>query len=161
ELQHQLTEIQDLRWSADSQKLAFRARSMHQFYEIFVLQTASMSLSQVSDFMHVQIAPAWSPDAQSLIFSGGLAALPRLYRAWPFSDDTPQLLAADHALTGPLIWWPDGSRIFCVSATDNQTVYALDLATQTLEPWPELSGFEITAHAFSANGQQLVFAAAG
>jgi len=157
---HQLSEIRDLSWSPDSQKLVFRARSIHQLNELYILQADGSQLQQATSFRHVSQPSAWSPDGQKLAFIGAASGQDRLFSVSLNALATPDLLS-EQSLSGPLIWWPDGTQLLCYSDSTATEAYLLNLSNGVLTPLPILSGLLISAYQFSPDAQQLVFSASG
>ncbi len=78
--------------------------------EIFVLDTASGSLTQVTANTTDDRQPAWSPDGALIAFSGGTAMGRHIFVADPTGANVRELTAGIRTDTLPL-WMPDGERI--------------------------------------------------
>ncbi|HEU4720456.1 MAG TPA: protein kinase [Gemmatimonadaceae bacterium] len=82
-----------------------------------VAEAPSLRLSQLTSSEGVEQFPAWSPDGASVVYSGEVGGIRKLFVKTVGSADAQQLTAGDHDDIQPT-WSADGARVLFVRAKD-------------------------------------------
>jgi Tol biopolymer transport system component len=109
----------------------------------------------VTDSLNLQGAPAWAPDAQSIVSAADDRGVPHLFRI-PIDGRSSTVFVQEYS-TDPA-WTPDG-RFLVYSGADIGTTFAVKAVTSEARPHP-LPSFNLTRGArhlaFLPGGESLV-----
>ncbi|GAB4474393.1 MAG: hypothetical protein Kow00124_14340 [Anaerolineae bacterium] len=128
--------------------------------EIFVLDTASGSLTQVTANTTDDRQPAWSPDGALIAFSGSTGMGRHIFVTDPAGTDVQELTAGIRTDTLPL-WMPDGERI-SFFYDDGQRSYISSVTTDGEEQLIiQLPRSELVPFAWSPDAAALTYLGLG
>jgi Tol biopolymer transport system component len=143
--------------SPDGTSIAFTTRTKPE--DIFVVQADGTGLRQLTNDVHQDRVPRWSPDGKRIAVFSDRSGKSQI---WTINADGSGLQQRTDVAAGCWlpIWAPDGSRLFCMGLDGNG--YIVDSA----RPWSEQSpqvvslpvegGARLLPHSWSADGQRLV-----
>jgi Tol biopolymer transport system component len=140
--------------SPDGRYVAFSV-SRHGRTLLYVMAADGTNARVVTDSLNLQGAPAWAPDAQSIVSAADDRGVPHLFRI-PIDGRSSTVLVQEYS-TDPA-WTPDG-RFLVYSGADIGTTFAVKAVTSEARPHP-LPSFNLTRGArhlaFLSGGESLV-----
>jgi hypothetical protein len=107
---HTLSDARDFAWSSDSSKIAFRAKTAANIYDLFIVNSDGSHLKQLTQYFDAVDTPAWSPNSQTLAFLSASEGLNKLYLVAADGLSTPTKIV-NGSSASPIMWWPDGAKI--------------------------------------------------
>ncbi|MGB0353188.1 Tol-Pal system beta propeller repeat protein TolB [Roseobacter sp. HKCCD5988] len=115
------------------------------------------NVQYLTDSTAIVLAPRFSPDGRSLLYTSYESGTPRIYQMDIASVTHRPLADLPGTMTFAPRYSPDGQRVvFSVERGGNSDIYVLDLVTGTQTRLTEAPSIE-TAPSFSPDGRQVVF----
>lgn len=122
-------------WSPDGQKIIFQAYGVTGDYDIYLGQRTGPEwtdwggLRNLTQFDGADTDARWSPDGESIIFSGrrGADVNARLYTMSPSGGNLKRVSSDTPSADRSPAWSPDGTRlVFTSSRGEGEGVYVMD-----------------------------------
>jgi Tol biopolymer transport system component len=120
--------------SADGSRIAFAVVQNGQTL-LRVMQVDGTNNRIVADSLHLEGAPAWAPDGQSITAAANIHGVPQLFSV-PLDGRTPAALVREYSVDPT--WAPDGSFVL-YSGPDVGTTFSVKAVASTAAPHPLLS----------------------
>ncbi len=148
------------RWSPDGKRIVFQHIKRTQF-DIASVDTATKSLTKVTDDLSIDINPAWSADGGWIYFSSYRSGGMNIWRvpADGKPSASPQQLTTGAGQDVELAVAPSGGRIAYAVLRQNADLWSLPISTAALgEPRPLISTTrEDSRGEWSADGKWIAF----
>src|SRR5258705_6430496 len=133
----------DPQWSPDGTRVAFVSNRTGKEFEgdrnddVWIIPAAGGPLTRISDHEENDNNPRWSPDGQTIAFTGELHDRdhPKIWLA-PAKGGTTSILAADDLdlIPGGLEWSDDGKSLYFESGVKGEfQLFRVDLARKSVE----------------------------
>ena len=137
-------------------KVAFASRRGGRAKEIFAMSVDGFDVNSVTSNKTINLAPSWSPDASTLLFTSFMDGNASLYRSGAGPGSARKLSTARGLNLGGR-WSPDGRTIaISIERGGNSDLYLLDSEGKVLKQLT--SGPEIdVSPSWSPDGSQLAF----
>jgi len=143
--------IQSPAWSSDGQKVAFTGLSFEGYKDIYIFDTSTEELTQLTDDPYDDNDPSWSPDGNFIVFSSDRT---ELGKKWSYNlfllnvnDGNVAYLTYGKQKDAAPVFSPDGKHIAFTSDRDlSLNLYLLEL-DGALNPKKE---YKITSFANAA-----------
>ncbi len=139
-----------------STKIAY-ARGARGSKEIYVMDYDGAGPARLTFGDSINLSPAWSPDARSVVFTSYMNGYPDLYRLFVFEQRPLQTLAAFPGINSSPAWSPDGKSVALTLTKDgNPEIYVLNLGTGGFRRLTNHWGID-TEPSWSPTGRELAF----
>lgn len=120
-------------WSPSGKLILFLAQK-RTLWHIFVMDTRSHRLRQLTHSRTSEADPAWSPDGRRIAFARQVHGRWQLFVMTREGTDLQRLPTGKGSVTQPT-WAPDGRRIaYVVQRGDSTAIWVLDLRTRKAHP---------------------------
>jgi hypothetical protein len=127
-----LVGIQSPAWSSDGQKIAFTGLSFNGYKDIYIFDTITEELTQLTDDSYDDNDPSWSPDGNFIVFSSDRT---ELGKEWAYNlfllnvnDGNVAYLTYGKQKDAAPVFSPDGKHIAFTSDRDlSLNLYLLEL----------------------------------
>jgi len=137
-------------------KIAFASRRSGRAKEIYAMSVDGFDIAQVTSNRTINLAPSWSPDVMSLLFTSFMDGNASLYRSG-IGGGSQQKLSQVHGLNLGGRYSPDGRAIaISIERGGNSDLYLLDPSgkvMQQLTKGPEID----VSPSWSPDGRQIAF----
>ncbi len=136
--------------SPDGQWLAFRSGGKQE--DIFLARPNGTGLRQLTDDVHRDRMPRWSPDAREIAFFSNRSGRSEIWSIRPDGSGLRQLTASGCLYP---VWSPDGRRLVCTPETGPPVL--VGRSNQTPEPLPKWADPNVSFRpwSWSADGRKL------
>jgi TolB protein len=140
--------------SPDGQWLAFATWGKRE--DLYVIRTTGGGMRQLTDDVHMNRGPQWSPDGKRIAFHSNRSGK---FELWVMGADGSGLTqVSEDRLRGILnsAWSPDGTHLVGMQTGVGSSIYdpAKRSAGQPLPPWPE-AGLWFAAKSWSPDGGRI------
>ncbi len=140
-------------------RIAFASRRGGRSKEIFVMSVDGFDVSQVTSNRTINLAPSWSPDTSSILFTSFMDGNPSLYRA-DIGGRSAQKISQSRGLNLGGRWSPDGRTIaLSIEKGGNSDIYLLDADGKIIKPLTTSPEIDVSP-SWSPDGQQIAFVSA-
>ncbi|MGH7818657.1 MAG: Tol-Pal system beta propeller repeat protein TolB, partial [Candidatus Binatia bacterium] len=107
-------------------RIAFASRRGGRAKEVWVMSVDGFDVTQLTSNRTINLAPSWSPNASSLLFTSYQDGNPSLYRL-EISSRSQRRLSSSRGLNLGGRWSPDGQRLaISLEQSGNSDIYLLD-----------------------------------
>ncbi|HEX6863061.1 MAG TPA: hypothetical protein VF414_09620, partial [Thermoanaerobaculia bacterium] len=139
--------------SPDGQWITFQGTAPRE--DLFVARADGSSLRQLTNDLHKDRLPRWSPDGSRIAFYSNRSGRWEIWTVRPDGGDLRQITrTAGPSLTRP-IWSPDGKRLVCGMSEMGSGLIDLSrpLAERAPKPLPRIGGSVFVASSWSPDGK--------
>ena len=136
--------------SADGRYIAFSVAQNRQTL-LYTMQADGTNARIVADSLHMEGAPAWTPDGKSITIAANDHGAPHLFR-FPLDGHPAAPFVGEYSVDPA--WAPDG-RFVIYSGPDIGTVFSVQAVTNEGAPFP------LPSLALSRGGRRMVFLPGG
>lgn len=137
-------------------KIAFASRRGGRAKEIYVMSVDAFDVASVTSNRTINLAPSWSPDTRSLLFTSFMDGNPSLYR-FDLGSRGARKISASRGLNLGGRWSPDGRTIaVSLERSGNSDIFLLDPEGQVRSQLTKSPEIDVSP-TWSPDGSRIAF----
>ncbi len=140
-------------------RIAFASRRGGRAKEIFVMSVDGYDVTPITNNRTINLAPSWSPDASSILFTSYQDGNPSLFR-FDFSSQSQQRLSSVPGLNLGGRWAPDGQTMaISLERGGNSDIFLLDSGGRVIKQLTKSPEIDVSP-TWSPDGRRIAYVSA-